>query len=306
MVKGIHLSFPFLVIQLASSRRALVQEEEMATQTSGSLRRKTMEFYLVRGGPEGLPFDHIAECKPGEVAGLHERYEQFGLVLGLVFTLEPIPGGKTGSGMQRALDALATIPYPCNGCTACCRSGMSVVCEPDQARELGAQENLYGEYVLPKKEDGKTCAYLGCNGCTIYARRPSPCRTYRCAAAAFCGAGMSREEVTAADERLRAHGLSFQRVRSAHGEVERLLKEQRDSLYPEVQRLQDILRSLPYIPEDENREERTRLISSTPDQTPWEMRKWIKEVTAWIAQVRGSARTSRFAVDLELVHSNGK
>ena len=79
---------------------------------------------------------------------------------------------------------------PCDGCTACCRSGKLIPVEPDEADALAhiAADCLVllkggpGEparRVLRHDESGR-CSQLTPEGCSVYANRPRACRMYDC------------------------------------------------------------------------------------------------------------------------------
>lgn len=76
---------------------------------------------------------------------------------------------------------------PCDGCTACCRSGKLIPVDDDEAAALthipaGALVPMPGEprrRVLGHNADG-TCSQLTEEGCAVYAHRPRACRAYDC------------------------------------------------------------------------------------------------------------------------------
>jgi Fe-S-cluster containining protein len=85
---------------------------------------------------------------------------------------------------QAALDAFD--PVTCGGCTACCKGGQAVELRPDRGDNLDdyphrAMENLAGVFkvVLARRPNGD-CIHLGKNGCEIYDKRPTVCRTFDC------------------------------------------------------------------------------------------------------------------------------
>jgi hypothetical protein len=78
---------------------------------------------------------------------------------------------------------------PCGECNACCRSPkMLVDLMPDElsrfpeavpAAEIDTVSERSSGYILPKNADG-SCAKLVDGKCSIYADRPSACRSYDC------------------------------------------------------------------------------------------------------------------------------
>jgi len=80
--------------------------------------------------------------------------------------------------------------FECTGCGACCKLGGGFVYPTLEdvgfaARELDLSVNRFtelymelheGHYVF--KNDGDNCIFYGENGCTIYAARPTQCRTF--------------------------------------------------------------------------------------------------------------------------------
>ena len=80
-----------------------------------------------------------------------------------------------GEGLKRNEMAV-----PCNGCTACCRDPtLYVRVTEEEAKRLKTHLSSTGEKHLDKKGDGE-CVYLIDNRCSIYADRPSVCRTFDC------------------------------------------------------------------------------------------------------------------------------
>jgi uncharacterized protein len=74
---------------------------------------------------------------------------------------------------------------PCNGCTACCRSGEMVILQSecgDVVSRYQTQVMYHGAIpivVLKRKSDG-SCVYLGENGCTIHDWAPAQCKAFDC------------------------------------------------------------------------------------------------------------------------------
>jgi Fe-S-cluster containining protein len=87
------------------------------------------------------------------------------------------------ASMQDGRDA----DVPCDGCTACCRSGKLIPVEADETDALAhiPPESLIpmpgepGRRVLEHGADG-CCSQLVDDRCTIYAHRPRACRAYDC------------------------------------------------------------------------------------------------------------------------------
>ena len=79
------------------------------------------------------------------------------------------------------------VDVPCDGCTACCRSGKLIPIEPDETDALAhiSPDGLRpmpgepGRLVLQHDADG-TCSQLVEGRCTVYAHRPRACRAYDC------------------------------------------------------------------------------------------------------------------------------
>lgn len=79
-------------------------------------------------------------------------------------------------------------PIKCNGCTQCCRNWDSTWLLPskgdkleDYQIEIASMPEKPG-YVGPRlahKPNGD-CIYVGENGCAIYDKRPSACRSFDC------------------------------------------------------------------------------------------------------------------------------
>jgi Fe-S-cluster containining protein len=66
----------------------------------------------------------------------------------------------------------------CNGCVACC-IGENIVLTEKQARDYETETLEDGRLVVAHKDDGK-CVYLSSDGCSIYERRPGPCKSFSC------------------------------------------------------------------------------------------------------------------------------
>jgi uncharacterized protein len=88
------------------------------------------------------------------------------------------------------------MPVPCEGCTACCRSGKLIPVEADEADALariapGDLRPMPGEpdrRVLRHDESGR-CSQLTAEGCAVYEHRPRACRAYDCRI--FAAAGLT-------------------------------------------------------------------------------------------------------------------
>jgi uncharacterized protein len=90
-------------------------------------------------------------------------------------------------GFRASLGTGADAEVPCDGCTACCRSGKLIPVEPDETDALAhiPSDRLLpmpgegGRLVLRHDTDG-TCSQLVDGRCTVYAHRPRACRAYDC------------------------------------------------------------------------------------------------------------------------------
>lgn len=73
------------------------------------------------------------------------------------------------------------IIVPCDGCTACCRGRAirPLYIERGDVREDYEHQRVNGVLALAWNKDGD-CVYVGPEGCTIHARRPSLCQRYDC------------------------------------------------------------------------------------------------------------------------------
>jgi Fe-S-cluster containining protein len=84
-------------------------------------------------------------------------------------------------GLARGrFDERAVAKVPCNGCTACCRSGLDIDLEDF---ETGAGLDTFdaggGKRRLHKNPDG-SCVHFVDSKCSVYDRRPVVCRAYDC------------------------------------------------------------------------------------------------------------------------------
>ena len=95
--------------------------------------------------------------------------------------------GSWLSAFRAALHDGDPVDVPCDGCTACCRSGKLIPVELDEADALAdiAADCLVpmpgepGRRVLAHDASGR-CSQLTAEGCQIYAHRPRACRMYDC------------------------------------------------------------------------------------------------------------------------------
>src|SRR3954454_18801420 len=98
------------------------------------------------------------------------------------------------SAFSASLSGGEAVDVPCEGCTACCRSGKLIPVEPD---EVEALEHIPASDLMPRPGDGSRsglrhdesgcCAQLSAQGCSVYARRPRACRMYDCRIFAAAG-----------------------------------------------------------------------------------------------------------------------
>jgi uncharacterized protein len=111
-----------------------------------------------------------------------------------VCAVEAAPGvrdaGEFGSWLTGFIASVrdgGEIDVPCDGCTACCRSGKLIPVEPDETDALAhiPPDRLLpmtgepGRLVLQHDTDGN-CSQLVDGRCTVYAHRPRACRAYDC------------------------------------------------------------------------------------------------------------------------------
>ncbi len=99
-------------------------------------------------------------------------------------------GGEFGSWLaafRASLHDGDPVDVPCDGCTACCRSGKLIPVEADEADALAAipadclvpMPGQPARRVLQHDEYGR-CTQLTGDGCAVYAHRPRACRMYDC------------------------------------------------------------------------------------------------------------------------------
>jgi hypothetical protein len=111
------------------------------------------------------------------------------------------PGDRDGGEFRSWLTAFLAslhegepVDVPCDGCTACCRSGKLIPVEPDEADALAhiASDCLPpmpgqpARRVLKHDQSGR-CSQLTPEGCSVYAHRPRACRMYDCRIFAAAG-----------------------------------------------------------------------------------------------------------------------
>ncbi|MBV9756027.1 MAG: YkgJ family cysteine cluster protein [Alphaproteobacteria bacterium] len=91
---------------------------------------------------------------------------------------------------QRAEHPTADRAVPCAGCTECCYTEHLPVDPrqepPERLARLDTVPTADGKRELRKRADG-ACVHLGPQGCTVYADRPTICRTYDCRVSALLG-----------------------------------------------------------------------------------------------------------------------
>jgi Fe-S-cluster containining protein len=88
---------------------------------------------------------------------------------------------------RASLEGGADADVPCDGCTACCRSGKLIAVGPDEKDALAhipadclrPMPGEPGRLILEHGSDG-TCSQLIEGRCTVYAHRPQACRAYDC------------------------------------------------------------------------------------------------------------------------------
>lgn len=103
----------------------------------------------------------------------------------------PLAAGDFASWLgriQRAIAGEDGSELPCDGCTACCRSGQFVAVGPNERDALAripsdllfpAPRRPEGHRVLALTADGH-CPMLVDGHCSIYEHRPAACRAYDC------------------------------------------------------------------------------------------------------------------------------
>jgi Fe-S-cluster containining protein len=102
------------------------------------------------------------------------------------------------TAFRASLHDAAPVDVPCDGCTACCRSGKVIPVERDEldalahipADSLMPMPGEPGRQVLRHDESGR-CSQLTPEGCSVYAHRPRACRMYDCRI--FAAAGLDAD-----------------------------------------------------------------------------------------------------------------
>ena len=98
------------------------------------------------------------------------------------------------SAFRASLAGGEPVDVPCDGCTACCRSGKLIPVEADEADtlahlpadSLALMPGETGRLVLRHDASGR-CTQLTPEGCSVYAHRPRACRMYDCRIFAAAG-----------------------------------------------------------------------------------------------------------------------
>jgi hypothetical protein len=76
-----------------------------------------------------------------------------------------------------------TASVPCNGCTACCRSGQVLLKagdDPAMYETVSVADPFKGERLALKTREDGSCVYLAEHGCSIHERRPLLCMEFDC------------------------------------------------------------------------------------------------------------------------------
>lgn len=119
--------------------------------------------------------------------------------------LPAVPFGDWLRQMQLALAEEAPSDVPCGACNACCRTSHFIHVRPEdwQATRRIPRELLFPAPGLPPGnlvmgyDDTGCCPMLECSKCTIYAHRPTACRTYDCRIYAAAGVEADRADIAA-------------------------------------------------------------------------------------------------------------
>ncbi|HEX4018607.1 MAG TPA: YkgJ family cysteine cluster protein [Frankiaceae bacterium] len=104
------------------------------------------------------------------------------------------------------------VDVPCDGCTACCRSGKLIPVEPD---EFDALRHIPADCLVPmpgqparrvlKHDESGRCSQLTPDGCSVYAHRPHACRMYDCRIFAAAGVAPDSPLIAERAQRWRFH-----------------------------------------------------------------------------------------------------
>lgn len=124
-----------------------------------------------------------------------------------------IDAGEFGSWLSAFRASLhdgEPVDVPCDGCTACCRSGKLIPVEPDEVDALAhipadcllPMPGQPGRKVLRHDESGR-CSQLTPEGCSVYAHRPRACRIYDCRIFAAAGLRADAQLIAQRAERWR-------------------------------------------------------------------------------------------------------
>ena len=110
-------------------------------------------------------------------------------------------------GAERAIAGEVEADVPCDGCTACCRSGQFVHVAPDEADTLAhiPAELLFPAPGLPRGhrlmgyDERGHCPMLVDDACSIYDHRPRTCRSYDCRVFTATGVGPGDDKPAVAE-----------------------------------------------------------------------------------------------------------
>jgi uncharacterized protein len=117
----------------------------------------------------------------------------------------PLDAGEFSAWLEATRAALASgagSEVPCGSCTACCRSSLFIHIGADETATLAhvperlrfpAPGSPRGAVVLGHDEEGR-CPLLRHDGCSIYAHRPSTCRSFDCRVLAACGLAAAEDD----------------------------------------------------------------------------------------------------------------
>jgi Fe-S-cluster containining protein len=139
-----------------------------------------------------------------------------------------LDAGEFGSwlaALRGSLQNSQSVEVPCDGCTACCRSGKLI---PVEADEVDARAHIPAEDLVPmpgeparrvlRHEQSGRCSQLTLEGCSVYAHRPRACRTYDCRI--FAATGVEADAPLIAEQAARwRFRYSSQAARQSHQNV---------------------------------------------------------------------------------------